>query len=278
LTITCNWSGLKDWGDGVEDSDSTHTYSDYGEYTVLCKNPNAVWSGFAIFGQSSSAPNYFLKHARINKKLTHLGYYLFTDCLSLEDVTIPTTITYSQAYALIRCKKLKCLIFPPNFTNDGSYTHNFCNSMKWCVFPYGMTNVGSINLQDCWSIEIVVLPDNATLTDSLCYSAREVKYFSYPSTLTGTLPLIFGDGNQNLLCGSVKIPAGITTIPASAFANSPYINEYDFTALSSVPTLANINAFNSISPICKIKVPASLEAEWKTANNWSTYANYIVGV
>ena len=38
------------------------------------------------------------------------------------------------------------------------------------------------------------------------------------------------------------------------------------------------NAFNGINPLCKIKVPASLETEWKEATNWATYADYIGGV
>ena len=37
-------------------------------------------------------------------------------------------------------------------------------------------------------------------------------------------------------------------------------------------------AFGSIAADCQIRVPAALVNAWKTATNWSTYADHIVGV
>ena len=53
---------------------------------------------------------------------------------------------------------------------------------------------------------------------------------------------------------------------------------YDFTACTTVPALANTNAFTGIPADCQIRVPASLVDTWKAATNWSTYADHIVGV
>ena len=77
---------------------------------------------------------------------------------------------------------------------------------------------------------------------------------------------------------SITIPNGVTSIGDYVFNYCYSVAFYDFTDYTSVPTLANTNAFTNISVDCQIRVPASLVDEWKAATNWSTYANYIVGV
>ena len=76
----------------------------------------------------------------------------------------------------------------------------------------------------------------------------------------------------------VTIGDGVTSIGSYAFYSCYSVAYYDFTSHTSVPTLSNTNAFNGISADCEIRVPASLAEEWKTATNWATYADYIVGV
>ena len=66
----------------------------------------------------------------------------------------------------------------------------------------------------------------------------------------------------------------ITSIEANAFLNCYGVKFYDFTNCTSVPSLANTNAFSGIASDCKIVVPDSLYNSWKTS--WSTYSSYIV--
>ena len=77
---------------------------------------------------------------------------------------------------------------------------------------------------------------------------------------------------------SVTIPSSVTSIGNSAFQYCHGMAIYDFTKHTSVPTLANTNAFSSIPSDCVIKVPTSLVDAWKSATNWSTYASNIIGV
>lgn len=77
---------------------------------------------------------------------------------------------------------------------------------------------------------------------------------------------------------SITIPNGITSIGDSTFHNCRGVAFYDFTACTTVPTLASTNAFTGIPADCQICVPASLVDAWKAATNWSNYASHIVGV
>lgn len=77
---------------------------------------------------------------------------------------------------------------------------------------------------------------------------------------------------------SITMPNSVTSIERSAFSTCYCVAFYDFTAYTTVPTLAYTNAFTGISADCQIRVPAALVDEWKAATNWSSYANHIVGV
>lgn len=77
---------------------------------------------------------------------------------------------------------------------------------------------------------------------------------------------------------SITMSNEVTSIGASVFYNCYGAAFYDFTACTTVLTLANINAFTNIPADCQIRVPVSLVDAWKTATNWSTYADYIVGM
>ena len=75
---------------------------------------------------------------------------------------------------------------------------------------------------------------------------------------------------------SVVIPSTVTSIGASAFEGCTNCLTYDFTASQAVPTLDNVSAFTGINQNCKIIVPDALYDAWVIAQNWATYAPYIV--
>ncbi len=79
----------------------------------------------------------------------------------------------------------------------------------------------------------------------------------------------------------VVFPSTLSTsgsIQSYTFTLCYNILTYDFSHCVGVIPLSNTNAFSTLNPSAKILVPASLEAEWKAATNWSTYASQIVGV
>lgn len=75
---------------------------------------------------------------------------------------------------------------------------------------------------------------------------------------------------------SVVIPSTVTSIGASAFEGCTGVLTYDFTASQAVPTLVNVSAFTGINANCKIIVPDALYDTWIVAQNWATYAPYII--
>ena len=62
-----------------------------------------------------------------------------------------------------------------------------------------------------------------------------------------------------------------------AFSNCTACLTYDFSACTHVPVLGN-GVFTSINDNAKILVPKSLYNTWKSATNWTEWADYIVAV
>ena len=130
------------------------------------------------------------------------------------------------------------------------------------------------------------------------YYSHYLQHATISNTLTEIVNNAFAWG---ISLQSMIIPAGVQKIGNYAFQNCYQIKtiicegnityvgigamvscrncQYvDFLACTSVPTLANSNAFGNTPADMQIRVPAALADEWKAATNWATYANQIVGV
>lgn len=71
---------------------------------------------------------------------------------------------------------------------------------------------------------------------------------------------------------SVTIPNSVTSIGSYAFSYCYGVKEYHLKPISP-PTLSNASAFSSISSDCIIFVPKGSLESYKTATNWSEYAD-----
>ena len=107
---------------------------------------------------------------------------------------------------------------------------------------------------------------------SSCRSLLEV---TIPADATTFVAAAFQGDNE---LRRVTCLGNIASIPAQVFQRCYPLRFVDFTHCTAVPTLANVNAFDSTHPQLEIRVPASLADAWKAATNWSSLADHIVGV
>ena len=346
LSVTLKMDGTKDWGDGTSDTSTTHTYSAVGDYTITCNGSTIDNSaGIGLFGNSSSAINYYVKDIRLGSSVTNIvaaafyycyslarisipnsvtsigdnafnscysltsitipegvtsigqytfyqcyslssiaipegvtsiGPYAFYNCRSLKSITIPSTVTSISDRAFYLCYSLTSITIPSSVTSIGQYTFYQCNSLTSITIPEGVTSIGSFAFQRCHSLKSITIPSSATFIDTGAFNTCDsLTSVTISEGVTSISDQMF---YWCYSLTSIAIPSTVTSISGRAFYQCYSILEYDFSNHTAVPTLASTLAFTDINQICKIKVPASLEAEWKAATNWSTYADYIVGV
>lgn len=246
-----------DWGDGTVDKNYSHTYSSYGEYTIkiygLTEIGHVTSSYGCIITETSGKPKLSIKRIFIAKTVTKLNGYSFRELRGLEVVTIPNSVTNIGAY-----------------TFYGIYFGNLT-----VILPSSVTTLGSDAFAYCYCLENVILSKNITTVANAFYQDRKLcSELIIPKEIT-VIPAGMANG-----CSfeRVIVLGAITAINNNSFSGNYNCKEYDFSRCTSVPTLASTSIFNALTPRTKIKVPASLYDSWKTASNWSTYANYIVAV
>ena len=252
LSVTLNMDGRKDWGDGTIDTNTTHTYTVYGDYTIKCDGTTMTTStDSGLFKQStiSSSRNYYCTAIRL-ATVSSIGTDAFAGCISLINITISNSVTSMGNYIFNLCYSLTNVIIPNSITNMGSNVFQSCSSLINVVIPNSITSMGNYIFSSCSSLTSIIIHNSTT---SIGVNAF---YGCYSLT-------------------NMTIPNGITNVPSSAFYNCYSLTRYNFSQCTTVPTLSNDNAFTGINKICKIIVPDSLYNEWIAASNWSTYANYI---
>lgn len=257
-----------DWGDGSTTETAfgkkakiSHTYANIGNYIITLN----VISGtltlgdfattYCVMGDTSTEAVYcnMLQKVEIGNN-TNIGSYAFGSCRSLTSITIPNTIiNYINQFAFEFCSSLTSITIPNNVINLRYGIFSGCSSLASITVPNSVTSIDAYAFADCFLLASITIPNSITsislYTFYSCYSLA-----------------------------SFIIPNSVTSIDGNAFNDCRGIAFYDFTSHTSIPTLADTNAFTSIPSDCVIKVPAALYDEWIAATNWSTYADHIVAV
>ena len=256
LGVCPNGTVTVDWGDGTTPDTLTgtdvttvkwtpnHAYAVPGEYVIKL----TVDGTMGFYGEFSlTSASAILRYSSSDDNRN----YVYRS--SVQKIEIGNGITSIDGSSFYSCYSLTSITIPDSVTNIGDSIFNSCYSLASITIPNGITSVGDSAFKNCRSLASITIPNGITsVGDSIfntCYSLA-----------------------------SITIPNGITSIGDSAFKNCRGVVFYDFTACTTVPTLASTTAFTGIPADCKIRVPAALVNAWKAATNWSTYADHIVGV
>ena len=302
LGVCPNGTVTVDWGDGTTPDTLTgtststvkwtpnHAYAAPGEYVIKLTADGTMgfYGGYmfslgsAILQYSSSSDNRdyvyrdSVRKIELGNGVTSIGDNAFYSCHSLASITIPNGVTSIGANAFNSCYSLAPITIPDGVTSIGTYAFRYCYSLASITIPDGVTSIVEGTFHYCYSLASITIPDGVTSIGNAafehCYSLASI---TIPNSVTSIGSQTF---HNCYSLASITIPNGVTSIGANAFNSCYGVAFYDFTDYTSVPTLANTNAFTKISVDCQIRVPASLVDEWKAATNWSTYASYIVGV
>lgn len=146
-----------------------------------------------------------------------------------------------------------CILRPVSSTSNDNRSWAYRSAIYKIQLGDGISSIGNYGLYYCYALQSITIPNSVTTIDTNAF------YGCY--TLT-----------------SVTIPNSVTSIAANAFYYCFSARFYDFSSHTSVPALANSNAFTNLPADCEIRVPAALYNEWIAATNWSSRASYIVAV
>ena len=196
---------------------------------------------------------YSLREIGFPESLTDIGEDAFAENRALREIKFPSTLIRLKESAFRNCYSLEEAILPDSITSLGSYVFTNCHSLKHITFPNDLTRIPSGICAHCYSLEEINLPDHATeIGDEAFYECLRVR--------------------------SVDIPKTVAILRSGCFRYCRSMENYHFHT-NTPPTLNSSNAFGEISESCRIWVPVSVDrtvlTAYKTAANWSNYADYI---
>lgn len=238
-----------------------------------------------------------------NNSITFTGSAAFNGCRNLSNLSFQVILTSNSGYgsAFGNCLKLSSInySYTGTSTSTGSSAFAGCNSLiQISPLPSTIKTISGSCFSNCWSLksfeissEVTTIENSAfnacynlktiTLNNKLtsigntCFSScYNLQSISLPNTLTTLGNTVF----QNCISlTTLTIPASVTSIGNSCFASCSGMQEYHF--LRTTPPTIGTTPFNYIPSGCKIYVPYSADHSilnaYKTATNWSTYADYI---
>lgn len=252
LTISCYITGTKNWGDGNTNTDSSHTYANYGKYTIVCQGTSmSTSSSRSLFGKGSSTYDYCCVAARITGIAT-IGQYAFRNCRSLKNVTISTNTTSVGGYAFSGCCSLESIVIPSSADFSGDYNFLSCFSLKSIAIPYGVTRLGTGMFSSCRSLASITIPASVnTLSPNAfdsCFSLKSIRISCAATEI---------DHDLFRNCSGLKYVTitGLTSIGANAFLYC-----YSLTSITIPNTVTSIGnyAFNNCRALKSITIPSSV--------------------
>ena len=232
-------------------------------------------SGATTVPSSAFNYSYNIKNVSIPKSVTSISSSAFTTCFSIKELTIPYGVTSIKSSAFSFCYGMKYLAIPSTVTEFANYAFQNCYNITNLTIPSGTTKIYSSMISYCHSLKTFNIPNTVTEIQSSAFSnCQGIVSITIPSSVTTIGNNAFQYMNS---LTSLTIPSSVTSIGNYVFSNCSQMDEYHFQR--ETPPTIGTTIFNGIKSDCIIYVPYSADhsvlSNYKTASNWSEYADYI---
>jgi hypothetical protein len=182
---------------------------------------------------------------------TQLGEGAFESCRSLENVSLPSTLTTIGWSCFYGCTALENMDIPDNVAFIGFYAFEECTALKSIDLPSKLTIIKKETFKGCSSLESIVIPSAVTtIQDDAFYNCTSLVRVEFPSNLGSIGYRSFA------LCTGLKVVVVSAKTP-------PSIKE---------------STFYSCSAIEAIYVPADSLSAYKTATYWKNYSSKMQAI
>ena len=256
-----------------------------------CTNLTSVTlpSNLSLLGDSAFRICYSLTNIVLPDSLAYINDGVFSNCESLTNITIPSKVISIGDSAFSGCNALTSIEIPSKVTSISDSAFRLCQrltnvtvnngnnaycSVDGILFNKNMTKL--IYYPEGKNDSSYTVPNTVTaLGDYAFESCEQLTYVYLPNGLTTIGEHSFG-GCINLT--EITIPNGVTEI---GYWNFIYCSKLSTVKVESlVPPTVNVvpsfRLFEGCGRLEKIIVPVSAVEAYKSADDWSDYANLIV--
>lgn len=181
--------------------------------------------------------------------LTSIFDSVFSGYSSLTSITIPNSVTSIGRYAFSGCSGLTSITIPNSVTSMGDNSFQGCSGLTSITIPDSLTSIGYYAFSGCSGLTSVTIGNSVTW----------IKGYTFRNC-TGLTSIIIGGGVASIGNNVFDGCTGLTSI----------------TLLPTTPPRLDSSAFRNIPTSAIFTVPKGTLDAYKTATNWSTYADKMV--
>lgn len=206
-----------------------------------CQIVYSKYNSYYIDGSSMS-------HQTNNNRI---GYYMFCDCLRLEQLFLPKDVTYIDYSAFNGCKNLKTVEIPVGVKQIGSRAFYGCEKLNAVDLPDGITEINGSLFDGCKSITRLSLPQNvSSIGDYAFCGCTSLKTIEIPTKVASIGKGAFSHCES---LDNLEIPDAVTSIGKNTF--------YGCSNLESIKLSQNIvfigeEAFEGCKSIKELELPS----------------------
>jgi hypothetical protein len=194
----------------------------------------------------------------IPDKVTSIGDYAFSDCVSLTTVTIPPKVTSIGIYAFGFCNKLKAIEVDSNNTAFASENGILFNKAKTTLiqYPSGKSNVSYI------------VPNSVTTIGTSAFRISRLVYVTIPNSVT-TINDFALSACRSL--ASATIGNSVTSIGYGVFCESTAL-KHIYVLAEDPPMVCNESTFLEVNKAtCILHVPIGCKEKYASADGWKEF-------
>lgn len=248
---------------------------------------NAILNGNSVFNSCSNLETIILR----NSLQTTLFPHSFEDCASLRSVTIPSTVQTFGTNCFKNCTSLTSIPNINNLTSIASSAFSGCSGLTGNITLPKLKDLGTYSFLNCTGLTSVILTDLSqgiysstfegcssltsvtihegcpSIDTSAFQGCVKLSNINIPDTVEQIYESAF-EGCTSLI--SLTLPASITTLRGKSLSSLTSVK-----IKATTPPTIYADTFTP-GTITSITVPIGYGEAYKTAANWSAFANIIV--
>ena len=213
------------------------------------------------------------------KEVTTIGNGAFMNCKNLALTKLPKEITQIGTSGFYNCEKITVSELPQSLTAINHGTFQGCKGLTLTELPEGIVSIDNYGFYDCTNLALTKLPSGLTrIGEKAFYHCTNLALTELPEGVTYIFSQTFCECTS---ITSLCIKGALTGIANYAFQSCSNFRELIMPNITQIPSLASQYAllFTSIyNGEGYIYVPDDLVDSFKTATNWSVYADQIRGI